>query len=90
MFVVNLLVNLLGVAFVVGLFAITAYLALQIDRGNLEKEIKMRQKALGKRIFDDIDFEKYRSFKALIQLNKKLKRQQRTQKAKEGRLAWQY
>ena len=88
MFVVNLLVNLLGVAFVVGLFAIPAYLALQIDRGNLEKEIKMRQKALGKPIFDDIDFEKYRSFKELIQLNKELKRQQRTQKAKEGSLAW--
>ena len=88
MFIVDLLVNLLGVAFVVGLFAIPAYLALQIDRGNLEKEIKMRQKALGKPIFDDIDFEKYRSFKELIQLNKELKRQQRTQKAKEGRLAW--
>ena len=88
MFIVELLVNLLGVAFVVGLFAIPAYLALQIDRGNLEKEIKMRQKALGKPIFDDIDFEKYRSFKELIQLNKELKRQQRTQKAKEGSLAW--
>lgn len=88
MFIVDLLVNLLGVAFVVGLFAIPAYLALQIDRGNLEKEIKMRQKALGKPIFDDIDFEKYRSFKELIQLNKELKRQQRTQKAKEGSLAW--
>lgn len=47
-----------------------------------------RQKDLGKPIFDDIDFEKYSSIKELIQLNEELKRQQRTQKAKDGSLAW--
>ena len=51
------IVNLLGVAFVVGLFSLPAYLGFQIDRGNLEIEIKKRQKALGKPVFDDIDFE---------------------------------
>ena len=81
------IVELLAVAFLVILFAVPMYMASQIDRGILEIEIMKRQKALGKPIFDDIDFEKYR-FKELIQLNKELKRQQRTQKAKEGRLAW--
>lgn len=76
------------VAFLVSLFAIPVYLGSQIYRGNLEKEIMYRQKALDKPVFDDIDFEKYRSIKELIQLNEELKRQQRTQKAKEGSLAW--
>lgn len=82
------IVELLAVAFLVILFAVPMYMAYQIDRSNLEIEIMKRQKALGKPIFDDIDFEKYRSIKELIQLNKELKRQQRTQKAKEGSLAW--
>ena len=82
------IVQLLGVAFLVIFFAVPMYMASQIDRSNLEIEIMKRQKALGKPIFDDIDFEKYRSIKELIQLNKELKRQQRTQKAKEGSLAW--
>lgn len=81
------IVELLAVAFLVIFFAVPMYMASQIDRSNLKIEIMKRQKALGKPIFDDIDFEKYR-FKELIQLNKELKRQQRTQKAKEGRLAW--
>lgn len=81
------IVQLLGVAFLVIFFAVPMYMASQIDRSNLEIEIMKRQKALGKPIFDDIDFEKYR-FKELMQLNKELKKQQRTQKAKEGRLAW--
>ena len=82
------IVEVLAVAFLVILFAVPMYMASQIDRSNLEIEIMKRQKALGKPIFDDIDFEKYRSIKELIQLNKELKRQQRTQKAKEGSLAW--
>ena len=82
------IVEVLAVAFLVILFAVPMYMAYQIDRSNLEIEIMKRQKALGKPIFDDIDFEKYRSIKELIQLNKELKRQQRTQKAKEGSLAW--
>ena len=82
------IVEVLAVAFLVILFAVPMYMASQIDRSNLEIEIMRRQKALGKPIFDDIDFEKYRSIKELIQLNKELKRQQRTQKAKEGSLAW--
>ena len=82
------IVKVLAVAFLVILFAVPMYMASQIDRSNLEIEIMKRQKALGKPIFDDIDFEKYRSIKELIQLNKELKRQQRTQKAKEGSLAW--
>lgn len=81
------IVELLAVAFLVIFFAVPMYMASQIDRSNLKIEIMKRQKALGKPIFDDIDFEKYR-FKELIQLNKELKRQQRTHKAKEGRLAW--
>lgn len=82
------IVNLLGVAFLVIFFAVPMYMACQIDKTNLRIEIMRRQRDLGKSVFDDIDFEKYRSFKELIQLNKELKRQQRTQKAKEGRLAW--
>ena len=82
------IVEVFAVAFLVILFAVPMYMASQIDRSNLEIEIMKRQKALGKPIFDDIDFEKYRSIKELIQLNKELKRQQRTQKAKEGSLAW--
>lgn len=78
----------IAVAFLVMLFAIPVYKAFKVDRGSLEIEIMKRQKALGKPIFDDIDFEKYRSIKELIQLNEELKRQQRTQKAKEGSLAW--
>lgn len=63
----------IAVAFLMGLFAIPVYLGSQIYRGNLEKEIMYRQKALDKPVFDDIDFEKYRSIKELIQLNKELK-----------------
>lgn len=79
---------LLAVAVLVGLFAILVYWGSQIDRGNLEKEIIYRQRALGKPVFDDIDFEKYHSIRELIQLNEELKSQQRMQKAKEGSLAW--
>ena len=55
-----------------GLFAILVYWGSQIDRGNLEKEIIYRQRALGKPVFDDIDFEKYHSIRELIQLNEEL------------------
>ena len=82
------IVYLLAVAFLVGLFAILVYWGSQIDRGNLEKEIMYRQRALGKPIFDDIDFEKYGSIKELIRLNEELKVLQRMQKAREGSLAW--
>ena len=82
------IVELLAVAFLVGLFAIPVYWGSQIDRGNLEKEIMYRQKALGKPMFDDIDFEKYRSIKELIQLNEELKNLQRIEKVKDGSLAW--
>lgn len=82
------IVHLLAVAFLVGLFAIPVYWGSQIDRGNLEKEIIYRQKALGKPIFDDIDFEKYGSIKELMRLNEELKTLQRIQKVKEGSLAW--
>lgn len=82
------IVYLLAVAFLVGLFAILVYWGSQIDRGNLEKEIMYRQRALGKPIFDDIDFEKYGSIKELIRLNEDLKVLQRMQKAKDGSLAW--
>lgn len=78
----------IAVAFLVMLFAIPIYKAFKVDRNSLEIEIMKRQLALGKPVFDDIDFEKYHSIKELIQLNEELKRQQRTQKAKEGRLAW--
>lgn len=82
------IVELLAVAFLVGLFAIPVYWGSQIDKGNLEKEIMYRQKALGKPMFDDIDFEKYRSIKELIQLNEELKNLQRIEKVKDGSLAW--
>lgn len=81
-------VHILAVAFLVGLFAIPVYWGSQIDRGNLEKEIMYRQKALGKPIFDDIDFEKYRSIRELIRLNEELKNLQRIEKVKDGSLAW--
>lgn len=81
-------VYILAVAFLVGLFAIPVYWGSQIDRCNLEKEIMYRQKVLGKPVFDDIDFEKYRSIKELLQLNEELKSLQRIEKAKEGTLAW--
>lgn len=81
-------VHILAVAFLVGLFAIPVYWGSQIDRGNLEKEIMYRQKALGKPMFDDIDFEKYRSIRELIRLNEELKNLQRIEKVKDGSLAW--
>lgn len=81
-------VYILAVAFLVGLFAIPVYWGSQIDRGNLEKEIMYRQKALGKPMFDDIDFEKYRSIRELIRLNEELKNLQRIEKVKDGSLAW--
>ena len=80
--------KLLAVVVLVGVFAILVRLLLKVNRNNLEIEIMRRQKALGKPIFDDIDFEKYSSIKELLQLNEELKRQQRTQKAKDGSLAW--
>ena len=80
--------QLIAVVLLVSVFAIPVYWASRIDRGSLEIEIMRRQRDLGKPVFDDIDFEKYRSIKELIQLNEELKRQQRTQKAKEGSLAW--
>ena len=81
-------VHILAVAFLVGLFAIPVYWGSQIDRGNLEKEIMYRQKALGKPMFDDIDFEKYHSIRELIRLNEELKNLQRIEKVKDGSLAW--
>lgn len=81
-------VHILAVAFLVGLFAIPVYWGSQIDRGNLEIEIMSRQKDLGKPIFDDIDFEKYRSIRELIRLNEELKNLQRIEKVKDGSLAW--
>lgn len=78
----------IAVAFLVSLFAIPVYLGSQIYRGNLEKEIMYRQKALDKPVFDDIDFEKYRSIKELKRLNEELKSLQRIEKAKEGSLPW--
>lgn len=80
--------KLLAVVVLVGVFAILVRLLLKVNRNSLEIEIMRRQKGLGKPIFDDIDFEKYSSIKELIQLNEELKRQQRTQKAKDGSLAW--
>lgn len=80
--------KLLAVVVLVGVFAILVRLLLKVNRNSLEIEIMRRQKDLGKPIFDDIDFEKYSSIKELLQLNEELKRQQRTQKAKDGNLAW--
>lgn len=80
--------KLLAVVVLVGVFAILVRLLLKVNRNSLEIEIMRRQKGLGKPIFDDIDFEKYSSIKELIQLNEELKRHQRTQKAKDGSLAW--
>ena len=67
------IVELLAVAFLVGFFAIPVYWGSQIDKTNLQIEIMRRQKDLGKPIFDDIDFEKYRSIKELKRLNEELK-----------------
>lgn len=80
--------QLVAVLLLVSLFALPISLLLKVNRGSLEIEIMRRQNDLGKPVFDDIDFEKYGSIKELIQLNEELKRQQRTQKAKEGSLAW--
>ena len=80
--------QLLAVMLLVSLFVLPVRLLLKVNRNSLEIEIMRRQKDLGKPIFDDIDFEKYSSIKELIQLNEELKRQQRTQKAKDGSLAW--
>ena len=80
--------QLVAVLLLVSLFAIPIYKEFEVDRGSLEKEIMKRQRALGKPVFDDIDFEKYHSIRELIQLNEELKSQQRMQKAKEGSLAW--
>ena len=80
--------KLLAVVVFVGMFAILVRMVYKIIRNTLEIEIMRRQRDLEKPIFDDIDFEKYSSIKELIQLNEELKRQQRTQKAKEGSLAW--
>lgn len=80
--------KLLAVVVLVGVFAILVRLLLKVNRNSLEIEIMRRQKGLGKPIFDDIDFEKYSSIKELIKLNEELKRHQRTQKAKDGSLAW--
>jgi hypothetical protein len=80
--------QLVDVLLLVILFALPISLLLKVNRGSLEIEIMRRQNDLGKPVFDDIDFEKYGSIKELIQLNEELKRQQRTQKAKDGSLAW--
>lgn len=80
--------QLLAVMLLVSLFVLLVRLLLKVNRNSLEIEIMRRQKDLGKPIFDDIDFEKYSSIKELIQLNEELKRQQRTQKVKDGSLAW--
>ena len=80
--------QLLAVMLLVSLFVLLVRLLLKVNRNSLEIEIMRRQKDLGKPIFDDIDFEKYSSIKELIQLNEEVKRQQRTQKAKDGSLAW--
>ena len=82
------IVELLAVAFLVIFFAVPMYMASQIDRSNLKIEIMRRQKDLGKPVFDDIDFEKYRSIKELSRLNEELKSLQRIEKAKEGSLPW--
>lgn len=80
--------QLIAVAFLMGLFAVPIHLIYKINRDSLEIEIMRRQRDLGKPVFDDIDFEKYRSIRELSRLNKELKRLQRIQKAKDGSLAW--
>lgn len=81
--------KVLAVVVIVGaFFAILVHLVRKIIRNTLEIVIMRRQRDLGKPIFDDIDFEKYHSIGELRQLNEELKRQQRTQKAKDGSLAW--
>ena len=80
--------QLIAVVLLVSVFAIPVYWASRIDRGSLEIEIMRRQRDLGKPVFDDIDFEKYRSIKELIQLNEELKNLQRIEKVKDGSLAW--
>jgi hypothetical protein len=82
------IVQVLDVAFIVAFFGSVIYMASEIDKSKLKIEIMRRQKALEKPIFDDVDFEKYHSFKELSRLNEELKSLQRIQKAKEGSLPW--
>lgn len=82
------IVQVLAVAFIVAFFGSVIYMASEIDKSKLKIEIMRRQKALEKPIFDDVDFEKYHSFKELSRLNEELKSLQRIQKAKEGSLPW--
>ena len=83
-----IIVQVFAVAVLVAIFAVLIYMGSEIDKDKLKIEIMRRQKALGKPIFDDVDFEKYHSFKELSRLNEELKNLQRIKKAKEGRLAW--
>lgn len=82
------IVQVLAVAFIVAFFGSVIYMASEIDKSKLKIEIMRRQKALEKPIFDDVDFEKYHSFKELSRLNEELKSLQRIQKDKEGSLPW--
>ena len=81
--------KVLAVVVIVGaFFAILVHLVRKIIRNTLEIVIMRRQRDLGKPIFDDIDFEKYRSIRELSRLNEELKNLQRIQKAKDGSLPW--
>ena len=80
--------QLIAVAFLMGVFAVPIHLIYKINRDSLEIEIMRRQRDLGKPVFDDIDFERYRSIRKLTRLNEELKNLQRIQKAKDGSLAW--
>lgn len=83
-----IIVQVFAVAVLVAIFAVPIYMGSEIDKDKLKIEIMRRQKALGKPIFDDVDFEKYHSFKELSRLNEELKNLQRIKKAKEGSLPW--
>ena len=63
------IVQVLAVAFIVAFFGSVIYMGSEIDKSKLKIEIMRRQKALEKPIFDDVDFEKYHSFKELSRLN---------------------
>ena len=83
-----IIVQVFAVAVLVAIFAVPIYMGSEIDKDKLKIEIMRRQKDLGKPIFDNIDFEKYRSIKELSRLNEELKSLQRIEKAKEGSLPW--
>lgn len=70
------------------IFVFLVYIENKMERKMVELEIMRRQEWLGEYVFNDIDFENFKTNRQLECLNEELKNLQRIEKVKDGSFAW--